>query len=309
MEDFYSNEYLQMDEKVDGVLIRVISYPIIDTNIENYVKKFINFKVFPYVNSLYGNLVDSYYELLTAEQKKEVLGLLKKQLYEIDTIVKNQIMNTSKIKLSNAFGTNLMFTSKDSIYSSVRGGQFGEMFLNNLFIELGYRKVMSKLYIEWGPLSPTGIDVPYIDINNKILVLGECKLYKNILTAINNVIKDINDIYNNDKLDREVIEWNAKLQMIPEAVRSYLFDNNINSKQELILQMNKIIVVGFVMGNCDDEIKAKILEKVKKLKDFDQKEKFELLLLVVPLESKDELVKTCYGVIEEMINEIGEENV
>lgn len=308
MDSFYSNDYLKMNERIDGVLIRVISYPIIDADIRDYVKKFINFRVFPYVNSLYGELVDSYYDELNESQKKEVFGLLKKQLFEIDKIVKKQIYNTSKVKLSRELGTNLLLTNKKNIYSSIKGGQFGEMFLNNLFIELGYNKIMSKLYIQWGPLSPTGIDVPYINIEKKVLVLGECKLYKDISTAIDSVMKDIDDIYINDKLDKEVLEWNAKIQMIPENVKSYLLENSISSKRELISKMNKIIVLGFVMGDCDDKIKKKIYKKIKELKDYEIKEKFELLLLVVPLDSKDKLVETCYSVIEEMYKEVGGDN-
>lgn len=308
MDIFYSNDYLKMNEKIDGVLVRVISYPIIDDDIRDYVKKFINFKVFPYVNSLYGELVDSYYDELNESQKKEVLGLLKKLLFEIDDVVKKQIYSASKVKLSRELGANLLLTNKKSIYSSIKGGQFGEMFLNNLFIELGYNKIMSKLYIEWGPLSPTGIDVPYIDIEKRVLVLGECKLYKDILTAIDSVIKDINDIYDNDKLDKEVLEWNAKIQMIPENVKSFLLENSINSKRDLISKMNKIIVLGLVMGDCNDKIKQKIYKKIKGLEDYKIKEKFELLLLVVPLDSKDKLVETCYDVIEEMYKEVGGDN-
>ena len=165
MKQFYSNNLLVEESINKKVLLRIVSYPKIDGNLKDYVKKFINIRIFPYVNSLYGSLVESYYDELTDDEKIEILALLKKQINEIDNIVKEQIFKSSKKEISNKLGIkNNLLVNKKSVYSSVRGGQYGEMFLNNLFISLGYEKILSKLYIQWGPLSPTGIDAPYINI-------------------------------------------------------------------------------------------------------------------------------------------------
>lgn len=203
---------------------------------------------------------------------------------------------------------NSITKTKKSIYSSIKGGQYGEMFLNYLFISLGYEKIMSKLYLEWGPLSPTGIDAPYIDIKNDILVLGESKLYKDISLAIDSVMKDLNSIYCLDKLDKEVIEWNCKFNMIPEDLRNYIKRNEIKTKRDLINKMNKIIIIGMVMGDWNKNIELRIKRKLNELTDYNKIEKFELALIVIPLDSKDTFVEYCMDVINDMIKEIGENN-
>lgn len=309
MKQFYSNNLLVEESINKKVLLRIVSYPKKDGNLKEYVKKFINIRIFPYVNSLYGSLVESYYDELTDDEKIEILALLKKQINEIDDIVKEQIFKSSKKEISNKLGIkNNLLVNKKSVYSSVRGGQYGEMFLNNLFISLGYEKILSKLYIQWGPLSPTGIDAPYINIKNDILVLGESKLYKNIFSAIDSVIKDLNDIYNLDKIDKEVEEWNTKLSMMPEKIKKYIIDNGIENKQELLNKVNKIMIIGLVMGDCNSNLKSKMIDKINKLTDFQLKDKIEIALIVIPLESKDLFIKECSEVINDMIVEIGEEN-
>lgn len=96
MKRFFSNELLDNKYVKENILLRVISEPKINGDMKSYVKKFINLKVFPYVNSMYGKLLESFYDELSSDEKIEILNILKKQISEIDDTVKKQLMSSTK---------------------------------------------------------------------------------------------------------------------------------------------------------------------------------------------------------------------
>lgn len=303
--NFYENDLLREYYTCPNTLLRVISFPKMDDNLKNYVKKFLNLSTFPYVNALYGQLIKCSYDELPEHEKAALLYLLKAQIKEIDKREKKQIYTAQMCELIEKTCINITEkTTKADIYSSIRGGQYGEMFLCYLLISLGFEKILSKLYLEWGPLSPTGIDAPYIDIENKVLVLAESKIYKSISSAVRSVMKDVNNIYNNNKFDLEVDEWLKKIAMMPETVQTYLLENKLDTKSKIVSNMNKIYIIGFVMGNCNENDIDCIKEIIDNIEDFEEREKYELLLLVVPLKSKDNFIQCCIEVIDDMIYEV-----
>lgn len=307
IKDFYENDMVKEFYINDKNLLRVISFPKVDGNLKAYIKKFLNFKVFPYVNSAYGNLIDGCFDNLPTSNKFELLSILKYQMHGIEQNAHKQIMDTDVVKIEESLG--IKFDdgiTKDDIYSSIKGGEYGEMFLNYLFISLGYEKIMSKLYIEWGPLSPTGIDAPYIDIQNNILVLGESKIFKSLPSAITSVMKDLDAIYNGNKFDYEVSEWSKKFTMMPESVQQYFINNSIKTKEDLLSVIEKTFVVGMVMGDYNLDFEKKLKSIIDKIDDFDSKSNVKAILMVIPLNSKDMFIRYCIEEIDEMIFEFEE---
>lgn len=302
IQDFYENDMLSEYYINEKKLLRVISFPKVDSSLKAYIKKFINFKVFPYVNSTYGKIIEECFDNLSTPNKIELLSILKYQMHGIEQNAHNQIMDTDVVDIEESLGVKFEDgITNDEIYSSIKGGEYGEMFLNYLFISLGYEKIMSKLYIEWGPLSPTGIDAPYIDIQNNILVLGESKIFKNLSLAITSVMKDLDAIYNGNKFDYEVSEWLKKFTMIPESVQQYFIDNRIKNKVDLLNSIEKVFVVGMVMGDYNLDFDEKLKNIIDKVDDFDSKSNVEAILMVIPLNSKDVFVRYCIEVIDDMI--------
>lgn len=290
----------------DNTIIRVLSNLRVssDLSLKQYVRKFINLRVFPYVNSMYGKLVEDFYEKLAPYEKKEILEILKKRMTDIDKIKYDEFKKLKRKEINQEF--NIRGVNKKNMFAEISGGHYGEMFLNYIFISLGYEKILSKLYIEWGKLSPTGIDVPYIDLEKRVLLLGESKIYKNIKNAIDNVIKDIINIHDGIKLENEIIEWNSKIGMMPDRVKDYFVNNNIENQCFFEQNFNKILIVGLVIG---DNIETKKLkEKIDNISIFLPKEKYEIIILVVPVVSKDEFIQNCIEVIDDMIQEIGDAN-
>lgn len=169
-------------------------------------------------------------------------------------------------------------------------------------LELGYEKIMSKLYLEWGNLSPTGIDVPCINMDSDEFVFAESKMFKNIKSALTCVYKDLDKIINHEKLDKEVCEWHAKFKMLPNQVREYLLEKNIKSKQDIYNVAKKIYIIGFVLGN---EIEQEVLqEELINLDEFTFVNNVEVIIVSVPIVNKDELVKCCFETLDNLREDI-----
>ena len=304
---FYDNSYIKEIWKHNNTSVKVISSLNSSGDLLDYTKKFINIRTFPYVNSQYGKIIDEMYNSLPKKSKIEVIGILEKYLHEIEDEQFKQFTKLTDDELvSNfLFDEDDLKQSREDLFKNISGGQYCEMLLFNILISLGYKKIISKLYLEYGKLSPTGIDVPAINIENKSLVFGECKIYKNIKNAISNAVKDVQRIINGDKIEKDLIEWESKFSMIPDEIGEYLYENKMFNKTNLIENVDEINVIAFVLGNQIDET---ILSDFLKNFSLSNIEKFNIFLIAVPIESKDEFVSYCVEAISDLKKEFEEQD-
>lgn len=293
-----NNSYIQFswEDPDSNTLVKVISI----SNFDNNVSSFINVITFPYVNTTYNELLKNSFNELTSARRREVKKIIEKYLKDIDLKEYDMFKRKTKEELKEEFGFEEkdLENSKENLYSNVKGGYYCEMLLCNILKSLGFEKIISKLYFQYGLVSPTGIDVPFIDINNKILILGECKLYKDIKAAIRSCMKDLDAIYNKTKLERDYDEWNAKFTSTSKTFSTFIEDNNIDTVEDLKNAMNRIICLGFVVGNKIDETSLK--DYLKGLVDYTRKTKYDIIIVSVPINSKDDFVEKCVRELSEM---------
>lgn len=288
------NKYISktLDESSSDIII--FSLPNIKTNLDDYVRGFINVRSFPYVNTEYGSLLDESLNELDQATKIEVNEILLKYWNEITNALEEKMKDTNEF-------SSLSDEEKADLLGSVKGGQYAEMLLMNILIDIGYQKILSKLYLEIGEgrPTPTLIDVPCL--NGKSLVLGECKLYANIDEAIESVVNDIKDIIEEDKLDNEIKEWKKKFKQVPEKVRNSLMTLGVLEEKDIFVNnFDEIVVVGFVMGKKDNPKIEKQLAKhplpsVGNLK-------FKVYLIMIPIDDKKSFLLSCSKAIKEIID-------
>lgn len=304
---FYDNGYIKEIWRHNNTSVKVISSLNISSDLLDYTKKFINIKTFPYVNSQYGKIIDEMYNYLTNKNKIEIIGILEKYLKEIENEQFQQFLELTDDELASdfLFDKEDLKESREDLFKSISGGQYCEMLLFNILISLGYKKIISKLYLEYGKLSPTGIDVPAINIEKKSLVLGECKIYKNLKNAITNAVKDVQKIINGDKIKNDLVEWESKFSMIPDEIGEYLYEHKMFEKNNLIENVDEINVIAFVLGNKIDET---TLKEFLQNFSFSDIEKFNIFLIAIPIESKDEFVSYCVEAISDLKKELEEQH-
>lgn len=297
---FYKSIWESTNSKV---IVRTIS--VFKSQIPDLAKEFINFKTFPYANTLFGELLNFDFKKITKIQKEEILGILEKYENEIDLEIEKKFCEAQESELVENLSMEeekVKTIDRAELFKEVKGGQYCEMLLTNLAINLGYEKILPKLYLEWGYLSPTGIDVTYFDLKNKKLLLGECKIFKDIKAALRSVHKDLDKIYNDSKLDQEISEWKSKLYSMPDTVANEIIDNELYSKEAVINYVKEVEVVGFVIGNTIDSEKLK--DYIDSFNDFSALEKIKVYMVTIPIESKDYFVECCHNVIRDMRKEV-----
>lgn len=207
MNNLVNNEYIQTKEILDNFFIKTISIFNDNSDLETFVKKFINIYTFPYINTDYGKIIQSYKDDLNDEKKIEITAHLETLLNNLNKAKKTAFMKLKDEKIIELTEADIdELDDKEKLFNNFRGGEYGEMFLSQMLLSLGYEKVLSKLCIQWGELSPTGVDVPYIDIKQKKLVLCESKFWKNFNKAFKSIKKDIDAIIDYDKFDNEIVE-------------------------------------------------------------------------------------------------------
>ena len=301
LEDLLNNKYIVTLWEDERTIIRAVSSFYIECSLDKYVEQFINIKTFPYVNSLYNKLLNDGFDELPLDKQREIRFIIKKYVSELDSREFEIFKNKTKAELKEEYGfseTELNRSDIVSLFGSVKGGYYCEMLLFRILLSLGYDKIISKLYFQFGDVSPTGIDVPFINVKTKTLVLGECKIYKNIKSAIKSCYKDLDSIYNDDKLNREFVEWNTKYSCLNDVFRGFVEQNHIVHLDDLVNSMNKIVCLGFVVGN---KIGLSDLTKIlHDIPDFGLRNKFDVLLITIPIESKDMFIEKCFETLVKM---------
>lgn len=300
LKDIFDNSFVKTRWKDDKVIIRTISFLDAVPSLEQYVERFINLRTFPYVNTTYGKLLNDSFNSLDRDYQIEIRSKIQSYLNDVE-----QKEFESFNDLDNAglleFGfeqEEIDKSDKKELFNGVKGGYYCEMLLSNILMSLGYEIIISKLYFQYGSLSPTGIDVPFINMESKTLVLGECKLYKNIRAAIRSCYKDLDDIYNKNKFSRDFVEWINKFRSMNENVKNWMDDNSLTDLDKFYNFLEKIVCVGFVIGDkIDDDILKATLSS---LDDFEEKQKKQIVLITIPTESKDTFVECCYNALKKI---------
>ena len=306
MSDFLNNDFITTVWKDDKVLVRTVSSLNLVSTLDAYVEKFVNLRTFPYVNTTYGKLLNDSFSSLGTVDKTQIKAIIDSYLSDIDLREKEWFLSLERDELiSMGFEqASIDSMNKEDLFKEVRGGYYCEMLLANILLSLGYEIILSKLYFQYGSLSPTGIDVPFIDLNKKILVLGECKLYKNIKSAIKSCYSDLSEIYNGDKFYRDFNEWIKKLKSANENFADFVVSNSLTRPDHFLSFLNEIVCVGFVIGNAIELESLKAY--ITKLEDFISKDKIHILLITIPIENKDLFVECCYNGIKKIGDSIND---
>lgn len=307
MNKIYHNSILRKDVE-DLENKKVISkLNIVDENNEGYdefVKGFINIKSFPYISTEYADLIEDGIEDLNYLDKIQIMGHIKSLMKEYDDAITNYIYKNSIDEIrKNFFYDDWIQDNKDEIIKSVKGGEYAEMMLNQILINNGFEKVISKISQEWGRLSPTGIDVVYVNLEQKKLILMESKFYKKYLDALKSVSKDLKDIIDKQKIDNELIEWEKRIKQMPENIQSWyakMIENNENNKSGLLEYFDEIDVIGFVMSNNDNNYKKNFSEFKHEYKE----NKYKVLLISVPIVSKEKFLESCLSRLDKLKGEL-----
>lgn len=304
MDNLINNEFVETKEIIDNIFIKTISVFKIESNLEEYVKKFINIKSFPYINTDYGKILENYIEDLDELQKVEIVGHLEDLLINLNKIKKDSFMKLSNEDLlSLTEAEEIELQNREELYNGFKGGEYGEMFLSQMLYTLGYEKILSKLAIQWGELSPTGIDVPYINLNSKTLILCESKFWKNFNQAFKSIKKDIDDILDKEKLDNEVIEWKKRIRSMPNDVRNWFLKNKNEIISKKFFEENfKIIVFGVVI--CNEINYEDIKKQISKVFGLDLERKYKVYLMAIPIEDKNKLIAVCEKCIKDILSEV-----
>lgn len=304
MNNLINNDYIQTKEIIDNFFVKTISIFNDDSNLENFVKKFINIYTFPYINTDYGKIIQNYKDDLNEEKKIEVVAHLEFLLNKLNKVKKEAFMNLKDDEIIELMEVKIEeLEDKEKLFNNFRGGEYGEMFLSQMLFSLGYEKILSKLCIQWGELSPTGIDVPYIDIKNKKLVLCESKFWKDFNQAFKSIKKDIDDIINLDKFDNEILEWKKRISSMPNNIKTWFKENKEQVFSKEYFESNyEIIVFGVVICNKIDF--KKIRKMITRIFGEDEKKKYTIILTAIPIEDKNKLIAMCEKCVKCVLDEV-----
>ena len=93
------NQFIETKEIIDNIFIKTISIFKIESNLEDFVKQFINIKTFPYINTDYGKIIENYIDELEEDKKVEIVAHLEALLISLNKVKKEAFMNLSNEEL------------------------------------------------------------------------------------------------------------------------------------------------------------------------------------------------------------------
>lgn len=171
LNNLVNNEYIQTKEIIADFFIKTISIFDNDSDLESFVRKFINIYTFPYINTDYGKIIQNYKADLSDEKKTEITAHLEALLNNLNKAKKTafvKLKDEEIIELTEADLDEL--DDKEKLFNNFRGGEYGEMFLSQMLFSLGYEKVCTldiltllNYYSKWKN------DSKIVDMKNIIL--------------------------------------------------------------------------------------------------------------------------------------------
>lgn len=192
--------------------------------------------------------------------------------------------------------------------STAKRGEFGELLLHLILRD--YKNtipLISKVYFKDSLSVPAhGFDAVHVSVNEKILWLGESKLYKNGKDGIDDLVNDLKKHVNTDYLNDQfiIIKKNLENNSIPNRDK---WIDTLTSCQKLSEKLNLINIPMLCTYTHDIYEKFSIMNdpnavayhelNIRELKNyFDKKNKMPLknrvniILMLFPVKDKDELV-------------------
>lgn len=219
--------------------------------------------------------------------------------------------DTSTYKAINKYyiERDISFKEEAEEARAISRGEFGEILLHLLLRDFkGTIPLVSKLYFKDSRGVPAhGFDAVHISPEEKILWLGESKLYTGATNGLTNLIEDLKHHFKKDFLRREytIIKKNVSINNIPN--RDYWLDrlSKNNRLENMITQVNIPMLCVYNdtsrFKKCLDEsienISSVFEPKFRELKQyFDDnndaplKEKLNIILFLFPVMDKEKFI-------------------
>lgn len=192
-------------------------------------------------------------------------------------------------------------------------GEFGELILHMLLRDFkGTIPLVSKVYFKDSSGVPAhGFDTVHISPDEKILWLGESKLYKKGKRGISELINDLNEHFKKEYLNEQflIIKKNLECNNIPQRDE---WIENLSNCNKLKDKLNMINIP--MLCTYEDDIYSKFIDfnseeaisyhetSVRELKNFFDNKKnnhplknsLNVILLLFPIKDKTELLKLLH---------------
>lgn len=240
---------------------------------------------------------------------KNVLNRIKKpqDISKINREALRRMYNIPELKEASQY-----YLESDKVEDKyLRRGEFGELLLYHLLHEyFDADALISKLYFKDSNGIPAhGFDAVHVDTQQKILWLGESKLYLSATSAIDALMKDLDEHFNTNFFDSEflIIEnriYDSKIEL-DDFMKTLL-----NPQTKVLNKLANIKIALFAgfssksFENFDDEqdFKNKLKEEVKSLNERAKKkieqhpwhDHLDIYLFLFPTENKNEFVKDLH---------------
>lgn len=194
--------------------------------------------------------------------------------------------------------------------STLRRGEFGELIL--FFLLRNFNEtvpLLSKIYFKDSDGATVhGFDAVHYHEKTSSLWLGESKIYEDSKSGLRSLIKDTKEHVVSDYLKREFVFVGKKFKLadsVSDGKRDKILDllNSENSLQEKIKNINLPLLCTFscdVFNSfdsvCQEFIDSYNEEMMELKKYFDEqndhplKDRLNIILLLMPVESKKELI-------------------
>lgn len=243
------------------------------------------------------------YEKITTINAMEKIREAAKALY-----------NTDEYKAINKYyiDTDVSFKEKAEKHQSYSRGEFGEILLHILLRDFkGTIPLISKVYFKDSRGVPAhGFDAVHISPNEKILWLGESKLYTDGKEGVNALIEDLKEHFTKDYMNEQftIIKKCVDNNTIPE--RDYWIKRLTQNK--MLTDMVSHLSIPLLCVYSDDsyikwlnqqiaDIASVLKSNTRNLKQyFDNKndaplrEKLDIVLFLMPVKDKHEFVVNAH---------------
>lgn len=192
--------------------------------------------------------------------------------------------------------------------STAKRGEFGELLLHLILRDFkGTIPLISKVYFKDTPGVPAhGFDAVHISPDEKILWLGESKLYSDCKRGLNELIKDLESHITTDYLNDQfvIIKKNLDNNSIPQRNEWIDTLNNCSKLGDKLNMINIPMLCTYtdsiyeLYDNLNDSEAIKYYElKVKELNEYFKeknsmplKDRLNIILMLFPIRDKKELV-------------------
>lgn len=193
----------------------------------------------------------------------------------------------------------------------LRRGEFGELTLYHILHEyFNADALISKIYFKDSDNLPAhGFDAVHVDTENKILWLGESKLYAQANQAMDALIQDLKDHFNTDFFNSEFqIIANRAIEDSDVPVDPFIqrlldpktktLDKLANINIALFAAYSSSAISAEQQDNMEEKLKketSKLYKKIREgISEHDWKNHLKIFLLLFPLDNKDEFVKELH---------------